>query len=99
MRGLVVFGTARRDRPVESYRGRLGADEWLDQPVGCTILRFGTLLIGVCDAATAETEGTSRSRSRTALPSTTGTQRCVTSPVGRPSGMTTSGSASSSSTT
>jgi hypothetical protein len=58
MRGLVFFRTARRDRLVEFYRGRLGADEWLDQPAGCTILRFGTLLVGFCDAATAETEGT-----------------------------------------
>jgi hypothetical protein len=58
MRGLVFFGTTRRDRLVTFYRERLGATEWLDQPGGCTILRLGTLLVGFCDADAPETEGT-----------------------------------------
>lgn len=58
MTGIVFFETTQRDRVVAFYRDRLGLTEWLDQPGGCTILRFGTLLVGFCDAATADTEGT-----------------------------------------
>jgi catechol 2,3-dioxygenase-like lactoylglutathione lyase family enzyme len=58
MNGIVFFRTTQRDRLVEFYRDRLGLREWLDQPGGCTILRFGTLLVGFCEATTADTDGT-----------------------------------------
>jgi len=55
--GIVFFQTEQRGRLVEFYRDRLGLTEWLDQPGGCTILQFETLLVGFCEASTTETEG------------------------------------------
>lgn len=57
MTGIVFFRTEQRDRLVEFYCDRLGLTEWLDQPGGCTILQFETLLVGFCEAATTETDG------------------------------------------
>ena len=58
MHGLVFFGTADRERVVEFYTHRLGFEVWLEQDGGCTILRRANLLVGFCEAGTAETEGT-----------------------------------------
>lgn len=57
MTGIVFFRTGQRARLVNFYCDRLGLTEWLDQPGGCTILQFETLLVGFCDASTTETEG------------------------------------------
>jgi len=48
MTGIVFFGTPDRERIVAFYTDRLGLDVWLEQP-GCTILRYGTLLVGFCE--------------------------------------------------
>jgi hypothetical protein len=44
------------DRIVDFYTNRVGMKIWLEQS-GCTILRFGKMLLGFCERPTPETEG------------------------------------------
>lgn len=57
MSGIVFFRTERRAEVISFYTERLGFDHWLEQEGGCTILQFGNLLVGFCDAAETDTEG------------------------------------------
>jgi len=57
MSGIVFFRTDQRARVVAFYADRLGAEEWLEQDAGCTILRVDNLLLGFCDAEVPGTDG------------------------------------------
>lgn len=57
MTGIVFFQTADQSAVVEFYVDRLGADQWLHQEAGCTILKLDTLLLGFCASDTPETKG------------------------------------------
>jgi hypothetical protein len=54
--GIVFFRTRNLDDVVEFYTNRIGIEVWLEQSV-CTILRYGTMLLGFCQGDIAETEG------------------------------------------
>jgi len=58
MTGIVFFRSADRDRVVTFYRDRLGFENWLEQDAGCTSLRRENLVLGFCEADTADTEAT-----------------------------------------
>ena len=57
MGGIVFFQTANRATLIEFYEDRLGANRWLRQEAGCTILDIDGLLVGFCDAEEPETDG------------------------------------------
>ncbi len=56
MGGIIFFKTCEMEAIVEFYQNRVGMSIWLEQP-GCTILKYGNLLVGFCQREVAETEG------------------------------------------
>jgi hypothetical protein len=49
MSGIVFVESAARDQVVEFYVEHLGAERWLEQDGGCTILKYDNMLFGFCD--------------------------------------------------
>jgi len=49
MSGIVFVESAQREEVVDFYIDRLGAERWLEQDGGCTILKYDNMLFGFCD--------------------------------------------------
>ena len=54
--GIIFFKTRSLEEIVQFYTRRIGMEVWLEQS-GCTILRFGKMLLGFCQRDAPETEG------------------------------------------
>ncbi len=56
MAGILFFATTQRETVVDFYMDRLDFEHWLEQE-GCTILQRENMLLGFCDAESADTGG------------------------------------------
>ena len=57
MSGILFLRTEMREELVEFYTEDVGADVWLEQDAGCTVLQYDNFLFGFCDGDDPDTDG------------------------------------------